>query len=70
MDETFVIDILKEEFHVLRFQKYSNEQHTNACFTVEPENKGKLNFLDVSLAKNSDANIRIKYHNKKDSDIF
>ena len=49
MDETFVIDILKEEFHVLRFQKYSNEQHTNACFTVEPENNGKLNFLEVGL---------------------
>ena len=49
VDDTFAL--FKTQAQAIEFHKYINNWHSNISFTNEPENEGKLSFLDICIEK-------------------
>ena len=53
VDDTFLV--FKDKSHVPKFLQYMNNKHQNINFTLENELDNKLNFLDINIKKNFNA---------------
>ena len=51
IDDTFIL--FKKPSHVPKFKDHLNRQHPNIEFTFDVENNNILNFMDISIERNS-----------------
>ena len=62
VDDTFVICKSREDAEL--FLEKFNEGHPNIKFTIEHEENGSINFLDVKLSRNEDSSLKTSVHRK------
>ena len=62
VDDTFAV---LHKNNVCKFVECFNQYHQRLNFTIEKEINNKLSFLDVSIIKDDNGNIKTDWYNKK-----
>ena len=68
VDDIFCLFNNEEEAHM--FLEYLNKQHPNIKFTPEPENNGKLPFLDINIIQREEGGFLHRYIIKSRTQAF